>query len=119
MPAPSLSRTSSAAASWSRWRARVTPATWNGHGSGTLIPSATNDSAAANRTLTVVVGRAPDSLASKPLRDTGQSGSPVTAFRAFNAGLVMNDNRESPQPYLAESVPRLGTDSWRLLPDGR
>src|SRR4051794_39517900 len=47
---------------------------------GPPTPPPPPDPPPANRTLTVVVGRAPDSLASKPLRDTGQSGSPVTAF---------------------------------------
>jgi peptide/nickel transport system substrate-binding protein len=67
----------------------------------------------------IAVGRAPESLASKPLREVGGAGKPRTAMRAFNAALVINDERELPRPYLAEARPQLNTDTWRLLPDGR
>jgi peptide/nickel transport system substrate-binding protein len=40
-------------------------------------------------------------------------------MRIFNAGLVLHNDRGLPSPYLAESIPQLGTDSWRVLPDGR
>jgi ABC-type transport system substrate-binding protein len=33
--------------------------------------------------------------------------------------LVLNDDRESPTPYLAEALPTANTDTWRILPDGR
>jgi peptide/nickel transport system substrate-binding protein len=39
--------------------------------------------------------------------------------RLFNAGLAIADPGETPHPYLAESLPQLSTDSWRLFPDGR
>src|SRR4029450_7650553 len=29
------------------------------------------------------------------------------------------DERQVAHPYLVEELPKLGTDSWRLLPDGR
>src|SRR5687767_6608344 len=57
------------------------------------------------RTLVIIGGRAPDSLSSKPLRDERGAGRPRATMRAFNAGLVLNDERDLPRPYLAEAVP--------------
>lgn len=37
----------------------------------------------------------------------------------FGAGLVHLDRNDTPYPVLAETVPQLNTDSWRVLPDGR
>jgi peptide/nickel transport system substrate-binding protein len=59
----------------------------------------------------------PASLASKPLRATGISVA--HAVRLFNAGLDLEDARENSHPYLAEALPQLKTDSWRVFPDGR
>jgi len=42
-----------------------------------------------------------------------------TTTRLFNAGLDLLDDRTVAQPYLAEALPQLNTDSWRVLPDGR
>jgi len=39
--------------------------------------------------------------------------------RLFNAGLALRNGRGESLPFLAESLPQLNTDSWRLLPDGR
>lgn len=48
------------------------------------------------------------------------AGGETGLIRAlFNAGLTYVDEREVPRPYLAEDVPRLDTDSWRVFPDGR
>lgn len=70
------------------------------------------------RTLTVVGGRAPGSLATKPLREVGGAGLPRTALRAFNAALVLHDARDVPRPYLAETLPELNTQRWQVAPDG-
>jgi peptide/nickel transport system substrate-binding protein len=53
------------------------------------------------------------------LRDERGAGRPRATMRAFNAGLVLNDERDLPRPYLAEAVPQLNTDSWRVEADGR
>jgi peptide/nickel transport system substrate-binding protein len=74
---------------------------------------------AAQRTLVVIGGRAPDTLAAKQLRDSGGAGNPRATYRAFNAGLAINDERNVPRPYLAEALPQLNTDDWRVFPDGR
>lgn len=39
--------------------------------------------------------------------------------RLFNAYLTIEDEAERVHPYLAEALPQLHTDTWRLLPDGR
>lgn len=59
----------------------------------------------------------PVSLASKPLRATGSTAD--FTVRLFNAELVLRDARNTPLPYLAESLPKLNTESWRVFPDGK
>ncbi len=39
--------------------------------------------------------------------------------RAFNAALALIDAVGSVRPCLAESLPELGSDTWRVFPDGR
>lgn len=39
--------------------------------------------------------------------------------RAFNAALALVDGDGGPRPYLAEALPQLNTDSWKVTPDGR
>ena len=46
-------------------------------------------------------------------------GSGRAAQDLVNAGLSYRDSQDVPRPYLAEDLPRLGTDSWRVFPDGR
>lgn len=70
------------------------------------------------RTMVMAVGRAPESLGSRPLRELRGPGSPNTALRMFNAGLALNDHQEVAHPYLAIALPQLGTDSWKVNPDG-
>ncbi|HEY3117557.1 MAG TPA: ABC transporter substrate-binding protein [Chloroflexota bacterium] len=69
-----------------------------------------------NRTLVVAVRGEPSGLSDKEfiesmhLRDTK---------RFFNAWLTLTDAQGQNSPYLAEALPRLNTDTWRVLPDGR
>ncbi len=37
----------------------------------------------------------------------------------FNAALVVLDDRELPQPFLAEGLPELNTETWKVFPDGK
>ena len=60
----------------------------------------------------------PDSFADKALRRTC-GRTQTTSLRVFNAGLVFKNERETPNPYLAEALPQLKTNSWRVFPDGR
>src|SRR5437764_903935 len=75
--------------------------------------------AVIQRPLIIIGGRSPDSIASRPLRQIRGSGSPAATFRTFNAGLALNNERAIPGPYLAQALPQLDTDSWRVSPDGR
>ncbi len=48
----------------------------------------------------------------------GNSG-PANVKSVFNAGLSQTDPEGVTHPLLAESLPRLNTESWQVLPDGR
>ncbi|HEY3115474.1 MAG TPA: hypothetical protein VGK54_01910, partial [Chloroflexota bacterium] len=67
---------------------------------------------------TLVLGlREPSTLTTRPL---GESGAARTMIRdLFNAQLAQRDERGEFRPWLAESLPQLNTDSWRVLADGR
>lgn len=47
------------------------------------------------------------------------SNSPVGSKRLFNADLALIDSAGSPRQCLADELPQLHTDSWRVFPDGR
>ena len=73
--------------------------------------------AAPQRTLVIAVRGEPPSLADKHI-------VPFTAalrvpLKLFNATLDGADEQERSFPYLAEALPQLNTDTWRLFPDGR
>jgi peptide/nickel transport system substrate-binding protein len=55
-------------------------------------------------------------ISSRPLTPVGIKVK--LAGRLFIAGLDLNDDRGNPQPYLAEALPQLNTESWQLFPDG-
>src|SRR5438093_315735 len=72
--------------------------------------------AAPARPLSILVGREPLSLSLKAL---GQALSTIASTRRlFNATLTLIDAGGTPHPYLAEALPQLNTDSWRVAPDG-
>lgn len=72
---------------------------------------------APQRTL-VIIGRGePPNVAAKSV--VTYSGSLGQTRRVFNATLDYLDERETPVPYLALTVPQLNTDTWRVFPDGR
>ncbi len=72
---------------------------------------------AASTTLTMLTRYEPVALASKELRSAGAGTS--SSRRFFNAELDMVDGQATDRPYLAQALPELNTDSWRLFPDGR
>jgi peptide/nickel transport system substrate-binding protein len=88
------------------------PASPSGRGTGDASPSG-----ASQRTLVVAVRGEPPSLASKPV--IAFSGSLDNPRELFNANLDFRDEREATRPVLAEALPQLNTDTWRVLPDGR
>src|SRR5437879_3246741 len=81
------------------------------------VPPVAQPAPSAPTTLQAVVKVEPASLAAKPLTPTGISIA--LAQRLFNATLDLDDGQENTHPYLAEALPQLNTDSWRVFPDGR
>jgi peptide/nickel transport system substrate-binding protein len=59
----------------------------------------------------------PPSLAAKPLAQ-GIGALAAAPARFFNAMLDITDVREVTHPQLAEALPQLNTDTWRINPDG-
>jgi peptide/nickel transport system substrate-binding protein len=47
------------------------------------------------------------------------SNGPLNTTRLFNASLVLYDDKGMTRTYLAETLPELNTDSWKVFPDGR
>lgn len=88
--------------------------------SGPPAPSASDSGGAPSspqRTLVMIVRGELPSLAAKPLAAFSGSLSPPS--RLFNATLDYVDENETAHPYLAEALPKLNSDSWRVFPDGR
>ncbi len=77
---------------------------------GTSAPTST-------RTLRIVIRSEPGSIAGTLLIPSGITTT--TERRIFNASLVLLDDNSKPRPYLAEALPQLNSDSWRVFPDGR
>src|SRR4029453_6518630 len=84
-------------------------------GQATSQSTASGEQARQNRTLVVAHRYEPNTLAAKML----QSNGPLRTTRLFNATLALIDAAGAAQPYLAESLPQLNTDAWRVFPDGR
>jgi len=72
---------------------------------------------APGKTLVLVTRVEPESLSLKVSPSGGLSAN--DAVGVFNAGLVLFDGQMTPSPHLAEALPRLGTDTWRVFDDGR
>jgi len=69
------------------------------------------------RTLVAALRVEPQSLAA---RRVGLGGVAVyLSNRLFNADLTILNDDGVAEPYLAEALPQLNTDSWRVFPDGR
>jgi peptide/nickel transport system substrate-binding protein len=80
-------------------------------------PGVSQRAAAPSRTLRIVLRTEPDTFAATRLATAGPGTR--TPTRLLNAGLVLPDASEMPQPYLAETLPQLNTPSWEVFPDGR
>jgi peptide/nickel transport system substrate-binding protein len=70
-----------------------------------------------SRALRIIIRAEPGSVAGTILQATGITTA--TARRVFNAGLALEDGDSQIRPYLAEMLPQLSTESWRVFPDGR
>jgi len=77
-------------------------------------PPASQTSANSDRALNLAVKYEVNDL--HPKR-TGGASSAYTK-RAFNASLALVDTDSQTQPYLAEALPQLNTDGWRVNADG-
>jgi peptide/nickel transport system substrate-binding protein len=67
------------------------------------------------RTLTLAHRYEPPTLAPK----VAASNGPLSTTRLFNAALALYDDQGAPRPYLAQELPQLNSDTWRVFPDGR
>lgn len=70
------------------------------------------------RTLVMAARVEPVTLSTKVLQSTGGVSIGSTG-RLFTASLTALDAGGSPRPYLAEVLPQLNSDDWRVFPDGR
>src|SRR5438045_4249161 len=73
------------------------------------------------RTLIMAADRLPVDFASKGI--AGGLGSTSGTSEnipqtIFNATLVLTNERGRPMPYLAESLPQLDSNTWKVFPDG-
>jgi len=69
-----------------------------------------------NRALVVLARGEPPSFA---LRAFTQAGGNSNSYTVLNASLDEVDEGGTPHPLLAEALPQVNTDSWRVFPDGR
>ncbi len=81
-------------------------------------PGARETSAQPERTLVMISRGEPPTLSMKDVPAVSGLGD-ATVRSGFNAVLSYVDDRETPHPYLATELPRLNTEAWKVLPDGR
>lgn len=71
------------------------------------------------RTLVTAIRVEPNSVATKALTPAGGGVATYFSRRMFNADLALLDGDGAFRPYLAEALPQLSTDTWKVFPDGR
>src|SRR5437763_12884801 len=71
-----------------------------------------------NRTLVMAVRFEPATLVGLGLDPQASVSGYTAPTLLFHAGLAQQDEKAQSQPYLAEALPQLGTDSWQVFPDG-
>ena len=87
-------------------------------GSGRALEQ-TARSASSSRTLVIIGGGELQSFAWKKILPSGAATSIRTGGEEIlNARLTLMSERGLPQPFLAESLPSLADESWRVFPDG-
>lgn len=77
---------------------------------------ASQGEAQPGRTLVVATRGEPPSLSPRPFRALGLTAG--LSATMFNAHLTLRNDDGLPVPDLAEGVPQLNSDSWRVFPDG-
>lgn len=73
--------------------------------------------ARAARTLVAAVRVEPKTIAARGLGQNTGVALYLTK-KMFNADLALLDDQANPQPYLAEALPQLNTNAWKVAPDG-
>ena len=91
----------------------TSPQSSAGRVSGEGRAAASNSS--STQTVRIAVRYEIDNLATKIIGPNG----PTITRRFFNASQVLIDGSGATRPYLAESLPQLNTDNWKVFPDGR
>ncbi len=71
----------------------------------------------SSKTLVVAIHDEPGSLNLHPFTQPGQATYMIKRF--VNAQLTYLDDQAAPHPYLAEALPQLSSDTWKVFPDGR
>ncbi len=71
------------------------------------------------RTLVIAMRTEPKVFLNAALNPSHVGNTPDAPWQLFHAALTMGDERGTPQLQLAEEFPQLGTDSWKVFPDGR
>lgn len=74
---------------------------------------------AIERTLVLTTSSQPVTLLGRGLNVAAVGSTPNLPPQLFHAALALYDDQSLPQPQLAETLPQLGTDSWKVFPDGR
>src|SRR5438477_6437978 len=76
--------------------------------------------AAPQHVLRIVTTDLPTNFSAKPLAAAGGATGVFesSAGFLFNATFALLDERGHESPYLAESLPQLDTDTWKVFPDG-
>ncbi len=84
---------------------------------GSSAGSSAETPSANQKQLVIAVRGEPPSIAAKPV--VAFSGSLDRPAELFNAMLDYRDENEAAHPMLAQELPQLNSDSWRVFPDGR
>jgi peptide/nickel transport system substrate-binding protein len=87
--------------------------------SSSTIPQPGDPEPASGRTLVIAVRAEPPTLVEAgldPIKTVSGFSAPTSLF---HAGLTQEDEKLIPHPYLAKALPQLGTDTWKVFPDGR
>ncbi|HEY3118517.1 MAG TPA: ABC transporter substrate-binding protein [Chloroflexota bacterium] len=74
---------------------------------------------ADNRTLTIAIPAEPKSLVDRSLQVGPTGSTPGAPGAFFHAALTEYDEKGILQPALAQGLPELGTESWKVFADGK
>ncbi len=84
-----------------------------------VAPGGTSQNQDDNRTLIIAVKTEPTALVGSVLNPAYTGNAPEAPWQIFHASLMDLDEKANPHPQLAEALPKLGTDTWTVSPDGQ